>query len=43
MSRSLTEAKTEFDAYAATYDAALAQGISISGEDKNYFARGRIL
>ena len=43
MSRSFTEAKTEFDAYAATYDAALAQGISISGEDKNYFARGRIL
>jgi SAM-dependent methyltransferase len=43
MSRSLTEAKTEFDAYAATYDAALARGISISGEDKNYFARGRIL
>ena len=43
MSRSFTEAKTEFDAYAATYDAALARGISISGEDKNYFARGRIL
>lgn len=43
MSQSLIEAKTEFDAYAATYDAALARGISISGEDKNYFARSRIL
>lgn len=43
MSQSLTKAKTDFDAYAATYDAALARGLSISGEDKNYFARGRIL
>jgi len=34
--------QTEFDAYAAEYDAALAQGLSISGEDKHYFARGRI-
>src|SRR4051812_19980524 len=32
-----------FDAYAAEYDAALEQGISISGEGKEYFARGRIL
>ncbi len=32
----------EFDEYAAGYDDALAQGISVSGEDKNYFARGRI-
>jgi SAM-dependent methyltransferase len=32
----------EFDNYAATYDAALARGISVSGEDKNYFARGRV-
>ncbi|HET9529269.1 MAG TPA: class I SAM-dependent methyltransferase [Blastocatellia bacterium] len=32
----------EFDEYAAEYDAALQQGLSISGEDKNYFARGRI-
>jgi len=31
-----------FDAYAAEYDAALAQGISVSGEGKEYFARGRI-
>lgn len=33
---------SDFDAYAAEYDDALAQGISVSGEDKNYFARGRV-
>src|SRR5712692_4187317 len=32
----------EFDAYAADYDAALAKGLAISGEDKMYFARGRL-
>lgn len=32
----------EFDRYAEAYDAALAQGLSVSGEDKNYFAQGRI-
>jgi SAM-dependent methyltransferase len=32
----------EFDAYAEDYDAALAKGISVSGEDKEFFARGRI-
>jgi SAM-dependent methyltransferase len=31
-----------FDAYAATYDAALAQGLAVSGEDKTYFIEGRI-
>lgn len=31
----------EFDQYAEDYDAALAQGLSVSGEDKNYFAEGR--
>jgi SAM-dependent methyltransferase len=31
-----------FDAYAAQYDAALQQGLSVSGETKDYFARGRI-
>jgi SAM-dependent methyltransferase len=31
-----------FDAYAREYDAALAQGISASGEDKTYFAQGRV-
>ena len=37
-----TRAEQEFDGYAAQYDAALAEGISVSGEDKAYFARGRI-
>jgi len=32
-----------FDSYAAEYDAALEQGISVSGENKEYFARGRIV
>lgn len=31
-----------FDEYAATYEAALAQGLSASGEDSAYFARERI-
>jgi SAM-dependent methyltransferase len=31
-----------FDQYAVDYDAALNQGISVSGEDKVYFARGRM-
>jgi SAM-dependent methyltransferase len=34
---------TDFDDYSQGYDAALAQGLSVSGEDKNYFARGRIV
>ena len=33
---------TEFDNYAESYDAALALGLSVTGEDKSYFARGRI-
>ena len=32
----------EFDAYATDYDAALNQGISVSGESKEYFAHGRV-
>jgi SAM-dependent methyltransferase len=43
MSQSSIEAETEFDAYAAEYDALLARGISVSGEDKNYFASGRVV
>jgi SAM-dependent methyltransferase len=31
-----------FDAYAAQYDAALQQGLAVSGESKDYFAQGRI-
>jgi SAM-dependent methyltransferase len=34
--------KTDFDEFSAEYDVALAHGLSVSGEDKNYFARGRI-
>jgi SAM-dependent methyltransferase len=33
---------SSFDTYADDYDAALARGISVSGEDKMYFARGRV-
>ena len=33
----------EFDRYAADYDAALERGLSVSGEDKDYFARERLL
>lgn len=33
---------TKFDEYDVTYDIALAKGLSISGEDKGYFARHRI-
>jgi len=33
---------SEFYEYASTYDAVLAKGISISGEDMNYFTRRRI-
>jgi SAM-dependent methyltransferase len=32
----------EFDRFADSYDAALERGISVSGEDKTYFARGRV-
>jgi SAM-dependent methyltransferase len=33
---------SEFDDYADTYDLALAQGLSLSGEGRDYFAQGRI-
>jgi SAM-dependent methyltransferase len=32
----------DFDDYASDYDAALARGVSVSGEDKDYFAQGRV-
>ena len=35
-------ARAEFDCYATNYDEALEQGLSISGESKDYFARGRL-
>src|SRR5688572_15143577 len=31
----------EFDQYAEDYDAALTEGLSVSGESKDYFAEGR--
>ena len=34
--------ESPFDRYAADYDKALDRGLSISGENKDYFARGRI-
>ncbi len=34
--------EADFDAYAAKYDAALAQGLDLSGEGKEYFAERRI-
>lgn len=37
-----TPAPAQFDRYAREYDAALAQGLSVTGENKEYFARGRI-
>jgi SAM-dependent methyltransferase len=36
-------AKSEFDDYADDYAAALAQGLSVSGEGQDYFARGRLV
>ena len=38
----MTQAPSEFDQYADDYDKALEQGIGISGEDKTYFAEGRV-
>jgi len=35
-------ARSEFDAYADDYERALNQGLSISGEGKDYFASGRV-
>lgn len=34
--------KTDFDGYADNYDDALDQGLAVSGENKNFFANGRI-
>jgi SAM-dependent methyltransferase len=42
MSEPVSSAAQEFDRYAKNYDAALALGISVSGEDKDFFARRRI-
>jgi SAM-dependent methyltransferase len=42
MPEPVSTATQEFDRYAKNYDEALAQGISVSGEDKDFFARGRV-
>jgi len=36
------DSKRSFDDYAADYDSALSKGLSVSGENKEYFARRRI-
>jgi hypothetical protein len=35
-------ADPEFDQYSKNYDDFLTQGLSVTGEDKMYFARGRL-
>lgn len=35
-------ASVTFDAYATNYDTALNQGLAVSGEDRDFFASGRI-
>lgn len=35
--------KGEFDEFAGDYDAALMRGVSVSGESKEFFARGRLV
>lgn len=42
MSQPASNPNPEFDAYATDYDSALEQGISVSGEHKEYFAQGRV-
>lgn len=42
MNETFSTEAAEFDRYAAEYDAALALGLSVSGEDKEHFARGRV-
>jgi len=39
---SVPSLKAHFDEFAADYDRALARGLSLSGEDKDFFARGRL-
>lgn len=42
MTDPMSPTNAEFDDYAADYDSALAKGISVSGETKSFFARGRV-
>ena len=34
--------KIDFDFYADSYDRALAEGLAVSGENREYFAEGRV-
>ena len=40
--RGTRDAAPEFDAYAARYDQELAEGLGLTGETKDYYARGRM-
>ncbi len=42
MNDGLPTDNAQFDRYATDYDAALAQGLRVSGEDKDYFAQRRV-
>jgi SAM-dependent methyltransferase len=42
MTKQFSYTNAEFDTYAADYDAALNEGLSVSGEGKSFFERGRI-
>jgi len=42
MSDNVQSDESKFDEFATSYDDALAHGLSATGEDRNYFARGRI-
>lgn len=37
------KAATDFDCYADSYDRALGEALAASGEDRQYFARGRVM
>lgn len=42
MTKMITHSAAEFDEYAEIYDEALQQGIGVSGENRDFFAQGRI-
>src|SRR5262245_34727655 len=39
---SMTDTSPEFDLFAKDYDSALGKGLALAGEDRDYFARGRM-
>jgi SAM-dependent methyltransferase len=39
---SMTDTSPEFDLFAGDYDTALGKGLALSGEDRDFFARGRM-